>query len=305
MERLENKTAFAARSLARRLLSVAPGERIPTTSDIAADLGVGFGTVEKAFIALRDGNVVKTRARGQMGTFLLERDLPRQWGAAGLGPAVGLLPIPNSMLFVGLATGLTAWLEKTRVPFTLNFKNGGRARLAALVNGRADFIVVSKQTAELICADDQTINTAFELSEQTYYAGHHILKRTDLAKPREDWLIGVDPTSFDHIAFCKDLFPGAATREVRYVNLPYAIAKGDIDASAVHSRSLAPLEVAQFLSIEPTERWEAAFRNKSAAVVLCRADNLPLRAVFAEADDPLLVQQIQKSVLNGEREPEY
>ena len=54
-----------------------------------------------------------------------------------------------------------------------------------------------------------------------------------------------------------------------------------------------------------TERWEAAFRNKSAAVVLCRADNLPLRAVFAEADDPLLVQQIQKSVLNGEREPEY
>ena len=189
MQHVENRAAFVTRHLARRLLSIFPGERIPTTSDIAGELGVGFGTVEKAIVALRDGKVIKTRARGQMGTFLLERDLPRQWVVAGLGAAVGLLPIPNSMLFVGLATGITKWFETTGVPFTLNFKNGGRSRVSALVDGRADFVVVSGRTAELVCAQYDTLLAAFSLPERSYYAGHHIISRADLAKQREDWVI--------------------------------------------------------------------------------------------------------------------
>lgn len=305
MEYLENRTAFVTRHLARRLLSVSPGERIPTTSDIAGELGVGFGTVEKAFVALRDGKVIKTRARGQMGTFLLERDLPRQWTVAGLGAAVGLLPIPNSMLFVGLATGITKWLETTGIPFMLNFKNGGRSRVAALVDGRADFAMVSGRTAELVCAEYDVLCAAFSLPERTYYAGHHIISRPDLDKPRQDWVIGVDPTSYDHISFCEALFPGSVKREVRYVNLPYAVMKGEIDATSVHSRSLLPLEVASQLQINPAEHWDGSSPNASATVVLCRKDNAPLRAVLAEAQDPVLIHHVQQAVMNGEHEPEY
>lgn len=305
MQHVENRATFVTRHLARRLLSIFPGERIPTTSDIAGELGVGFGTVEKAIVALRDGKVIKTRARGQMGTFLLERDLPRQWVVAGLGAAVGLLPIPNSMLFVGLATGITKWFETTGVPFTLNFKNGGRSRVSALVDGRADFVVVSGRTAELVCAQYDTLLAAFSLPERSYYAGHHIISRADLAKQREDWVIGIDPTSYDHVSFCEALFPGSVKREVRYVNLPYAIMKGEIDATAVHSRSLLPLEVTSHLHVNPAEHWDDLSPDASATVVLCRRDNAPLRAVFAEAQDPVLIHHVQKAVLNGEHEPEY
>ena len=305
MERIENKAAYVTRSLARRLLSVEPGDRIPTTSDIAAELGVGFGTVEKAILALRDGDIIKTRARGQMGTFLLERDLQRQWTVAGLGSVVGLLPMPNSMLFVALATGMTAWLERTGVPFTLNFKNGGHVRIAALLDGRADFVVVSKKTAAFVCEAEPSLAIAFNLADETYYAGHHIMTRADLDKPRDQWVIGVDPTSYDHVAFCEALFPDAARKEVRYVNLPYAIAKGEIDASTVHSRALVPLEAAQSLLVEPTLQWDARFHDASAAAVVYRRDNEPIRAVFSEAEDPQVIQEIQRLVLNGEREPEY
>jgi len=305
MEQLENRTAFVTRHLALRLLSIYPGERIPTTSDIASELGVGFGTVEKAIVALRDGKVIKTRARGQMGTFLLERDLPRQWTVAGLGAALGLLPIPNSMLFVGLATGITAWLEDTGVPFTLNFKNGGLIRVAALVDGRADFAVVSRQTADVALAEFSDLTEAIALPEKSYYAGHHIVSRLHPEKPRADWVIGVDPTSFDHASFCAALFPGLATRNVRYVSLPYAIAKGDVDATAVHSLSLVPLEVAQSLSIAPAEQWDEALRKASSAVILYRQDNAPLRAVFAEARDPVQIHEIQQAVIRGDHEPEY
>jgi len=305
MQQFENRAAYVTRHLAHRLLSVAPGERIPTTSDIAGELGVGFGTVEKAIVALRDNKIIKTRARGQMGTFLLERDLPRQWTAAGLGAAIGLLPIPNSMLFVGLATGLTTWLETTSIPFILNFKNGGRSRISALMDGSADFAVVSKHTANLVCQVNAELIEILALSERTYYAGNHIVTRSGFTKPRDQWVIGIDPTSYDHVSFCETLFPGSVKREIRYVNLPYAIVKGEIDATAIHSRSLVPLEVAGSLSVSPVEDWDEMFRIASMSVVLCRRDNAPLRAVFAEAQDPRFIEQIQKAVINGEHEPEY
>ena len=57
--------------------------------------------------------------------------------------------------------------------------------------------------------------------------------------------------------------------------------------------------------MDPVERWDETLGHASATVVLCRWDNLPLRSVFAEAQDPLLIRDIQKLVISGEREPEY
>lgn len=305
MDRIENRHAYVTRHLARQLMSVRIGERIPTTSETAADLGVGFGTVEKSLTALKEADVIKTRARGQMGTFLLEKDFPKLWTATGNGAVVGLLPIPNSMLFSGLATGLTSWLETASVPFSLNFKNGARSRLSALRGGRADFIMVSKRSALLICDENPDIVSAFELDDLSYYDGHQIVKHPNLTKPREEWIIGVDPTSFDHIDFCKKLFPQSKMVDIRYVNLPYAIARGEIDASAVHSRSFVPVEAVSSLVVEPVEDWRQNFHDASAAVALCMHDNIALRSVFAEAENPLLIREAQRSVINGEREPEY
>ena len=305
MEKLESRAASVTRHLANRLLATAPGERMPTTSEIASELGVGFGTVEKAVAALRDSKIITTRARGQMGTFLLGRDLPRQWSAAGHGAAVGLLPMPNSMHFIGLATGVTAWFELTKIPFTLNFKNGAEARLASLKEGRADFIAVSARAARDICARDDGVVSVTELPEYSYYGGHHVVFRSGLEKPREEWIIGVDPTSYDHVEFCNALFPDSRLQEVRYVYLPYAIASGQIDASPIHSRYAVPLEIAQSLSIEKSTRWDEHFAAGSGAVILCRRDNAPIRTVFAEALDTALIGKIQQSVIVGEREPAY
>ncbi len=305
LEKLESKVATVTRHIAHLLLAIAPGERMPTTSQIASELGVGFGTVEKAVAALRDNRVITTRARGQMGTFLLGRDLPRQWSAAGHGAATGLLPMPNSMHFIGLATGITAWFEQAKIPFTLNFKNGSVARLAGLKAGRADFIAVSKLTAERICAQDDNIVAVVELPERSYYGGHHIVFRSGLDKPRQQWIIGVDPTSLDHVAFCDALFPDSSKQEVRYVHLPYAIASGQVDASPIHSRYAVTLEIAQSLSIDQSEHWDDQFTTGSAAVILCRRDNVPTRTIFTEAPDTGVISKIQKSVIEGEHEPAY
>jgi hypothetical protein len=293
------------RFLAERLLEVELGARIPRTVDIASELSVGFGTVEKALTVLRDEKVIKTRSRGQKGTFLVERDLSRQWKAAGLGTVIGLLPLPNAMPFIGLATGVTAWFEATGIPFAINFKNGVQSRLAALTEGRADLVAMSKRSAETACAREETVVTVMELPPSSYYVGHEIIYRRGCRKDRSSWRIGVDRTSYDHVEVCEAVFPRSPRQELRYVHLPYAIAKGEIDASVVHSRSLVPMEVAALLEAEPAQLPGALAEATSTAVLLARRDNRALRVIVERLGGAAEIHSTQRAVMNRQREPEF
>ncbi len=261
--------------------------------------------MEKAITALKEAGAIATRARGQKGTFLLDRNLALLWEAAGLGSAIGLMPLPNSLHFVGLATGVTEWFDRTKIPFTLNFKNGAKARLAMLLDGKADFIVVSRRAADLIRTDVEGIVSIASLADGSYYGGHHVLRGAGVTAPREDWVIGVDPSSFDHVDLCARLFPGSPMRHVRYVNLPYAVANGEIDATTIHSRSLMPLEIAQALVLDRISPEEPALMCGSGAVILCCAENAPLRTAFAETGRLEIIGDVQDAVVSGEREPAY
>ncbi len=305
MDSVASKASSVTRYIAERLLEIEPGQRIPKTSDIANELAVGFGTVERAFTALRDEGVITTRARGQMGTFLVDRDLRRQWKAAGLGTVIGLLPLPNAMPFIGLATGVTAWFESTGVPFAINFKNGAESRLTALAEGRADIVALCKQSAETVCRRNEAFAPVMELPPSSYYVGHEIVYRRDCTKDRANWRIGVDSTSFDHVEFCEAVFPGSPRREVRYVNLPYAIAKGEVDASVLHSRSLVPMEFATVLEVEPVRLSSAVFQTASICVFLARKDNAALRAIFEQIGDAAAIHDVQQAVMSRQREPEF
>lgn len=305
MEELESKASSVGRHLAGRLLDVDLGGRIPTTADIADELSVGFGTVEKALSALRNQNIIKLRSRGQMGTFLLERDLPRQWQAAGYGTVIGLLPLPNALPFVGIATGVTAWFEATGIPFAINFRNGATTRLTALKERRADLVAMSKHSATHVCAEDPSLVTVMELPPGSYYVGHDIVFRRKAGSDRSAWRIGVDPTSLDHVKICEALFPGAEQRDVRYVNLPYAIAKGDVDASVLHSRALIPLECAADIEAEPAEATGPLFDIASVAVLVARRDNSGLRALFRQLGGAETIHATQMAVINRQREPEF
>lgn len=75
-------------SRAIRAGELAPGDRLPTVREVAADLGVSPATVSAAWQALRRTGVVVSR--GRAGTFVLDSPLPwlspRQRGLVGAGP---------------------------------------------------------------------------------------------------------------------------------------------------------------------------------------------------------------------------
>jgi GntR family transcriptional regulator len=55
--------------------TLAPGDRLPTVRQLAADLGVAPGTVQRAYRALEQASMVETR--GRHGTMVSERQRPR------------------------------------------------------------------------------------------------------------------------------------------------------------------------------------------------------------------------------------
>jgi DNA-binding transcriptional regulator YhcF (GntR family) len=76
------------------------GDQMPTTQDFAKMVDVGFGTVEKAVTFLKVSKAIETRARGQMGTFLISKDVQALWRIGNLGTLIGLLPLPHGITFM-------------------------------------------------------------------------------------------------------------------------------------------------------------------------------------------------------------
>jgi hypothetical protein len=201
---------------------------------------------------------------------------------------------------------VTASLEKSGVPFSLNFKNGAQSRLSALGKKRADFIVLSKRSAEMACQSDDSLEPLFELPQGSYYSGHEIVVRSGLKTPRSEWVIGVDSTSFDHAALCDEVFPDSPRKEVHYLNLPYAIDDGRIDASLLHSRSLVPIDLAGRLGSEPLSETDAVLTEASSAVFLTRNDHVAVQTLFAETKGAAeMIYAIQDAVIHREMIPEY
>jgi hypothetical protein len=240
-----------------------------------------------------------------MGTFLEERNLPDLWNLSGLGTVIGLHPLPNATTFMGLATGTTQWFEQTGIPYSITFKNGAHARLQALLEKRADFIVLSRRSADLVRLKHPDTHVLAELPEWSYYSGHEVVFRRDSNTPRDDWTIGVDSSSYDHVALCEEIFPNCSRREVHYVNLPYAIAKGEIDATLLLAKSLVPMDLAQTLETEPVSSSDSVLRTASAAVFLCHGDSMELASVFKNTGNTDLIHEVQNAVIEGTREPEY
>ncbi|CAM3981517.1 hypothetical protein L1N85_05220 [Paenibacillus alkaliterrae] len=281
------------------------GTKIPTTPNLASMFSVGFGTVDKAMNVLKETGAIKLQSKGQLGTLLLEKDMSALWAIMEQGSLVGSSPLPNTIEFEGLASGLIEMFIEQGITCSLTFKNGATIRVKQLLSGQCDFVIMSHLSAVQACAEHPHLRIVSMLDNNSYYIDLIILRRKDVISDMTEWRIGLDPTSYDHIALSDEIFSCNEKTNVHYGNIPYLIADGVIDAAVWHSTQLVPAALIDVLAVQQVETPRAESEKNMAAAFVVDGAKEEIIALFEDLCDAGRIRNIQQEVITRKRSPAY
>lgn len=306
MKKLNSKISDLTKKIAKELLKCKIGMKIPTTPELAHKFSVGFGTIDKAMTALKEMDAIKVQPKGQMGTYLLEKNSAALWSIMDSGPIIGSLPLPNTLEFQGLASGLKESLREEKVDCSFSIKNGATLRINELLNHQCDFVLLSNQAAVRVCEKHKNLKIIGLLDDKSYYGDIIVLCRKDASREVKDWRIGMDETSLDHIAFTDDLFEKNTKVNVMYMHIPYLIADGVIDAAVWHSSQLVPTKLIETLTFRAVD-YEATelCMDSMAGAIVANTDHEEMFSLLTELCDIDRILEIQKEVIARKRIPNY
>ncbi len=293
--------------IAQGLLSARPGDRLLPVGEYAERLGVGRGTVQTALALLKEHGAIRLVARGHMGTFIDAVDPAALWELTGLGSVTGVMPLPYSMRYRGLVTGLYRAFHAANVPLVMAHMRGARRRLEALNSGRYEFALVSRYAYEVARQEYDFVSLALELGSQTSVREHVLLLRDARADRIVDGMrVGTDPASIDITLLTRRECGDAKVTlvELPYTQFPGQIQKGVIDAAVWDADEGLP-EGGSGMRVVPLRNGAAGERpDTGEAVLVVHRDNEVVRSILHDKIDPALVRATQERVLAGEELPE-
>jgi hypothetical protein len=294
------RAGVVSQELARRFITLEPGDRLPTIAELAAELKTGISTVQRGLALLTEAGLIELDPRGKRGTFLRDLDHPGLWRASQPHLLLGLMPLPYTRRYEGLATGLRADLERLAVPFSLAFVSGARVRLDAALAGQ-QFAVVSRLAAERAQEEGLEIEIGVDFGSGSYVEGHALVWRSR-RRPRRP-RVGIDFQSYDQRALAEFEFGERAS----YVDTPYLqvverlrMKEFDVTVWAVDALKALPE------GLEVSELGSAAELDgaNTAAVVATRRQSA-LAELLRRGLDGARILEVQRSVLAGEAVPRY
>jgi DNA-binding transcriptional ArsR family regulator len=296
------RAGHVSTEIAGRLIASEPGDRLPTVSQLAAELGTGVSTVQRALAILTQAGLVELDPRGKRGTYLRAIDRPGLWRAARQTVMIGLMPLPYTRRYEGLATGLRAELERLDVPFSLAFMSGAKSRLDAIGAGQ-QFAVISRLAAEQATDEGRPVTVCADFGPGTYVGGHALVwagKRRKRA-PR----VGIDLQSYDQRELARREFGDDA----EYVDVPYLqvlehLRAGHFDVTVWAQDALTDVHDLLVTELTSPAAKAGLGRNTSATLVTAQGEatmSTLLRRELSVAS----VREIQEQVLAGTRVPRY
>lgn len=297
-----SKTDDAVQALARATLAIPVGGRVPTTLELARDANTGNGTIQMALRQLEDSGAVTISSHGSFGRRVVSRNLAALWAASGRGAFTGVMPLPDTREFAGLATALTEAAERRGVPLQLLFRQGSKVRLQFVDSGRVDFTLVSADVAH----SQQMPTSSLTLGPNTYYRKDSVVVITRRGEARgTPPRVPVDYKSADHVNLSSREFPDAEYIDTPYPFIPELIVGGSFDAGVWHQSNSSPLLVAAGISVHPLLNPGAASGALDRAALVWRSADAAVGGFIAEFFDPSLLERIQREVMDGVRIPQF
>jgi YhfZ C-terminal domain/Helix-turn-helix domain len=309
MSSLLEKTGLICREIARDLIPLDVGRKVKTTSEYARLLRAGQGTVQKAFKRLEEMQAMVLESRGHLGTYLAAKDLGRLWAVSGLGIVTGVMPLPDSREYEGIATALAHLFDVANIPLNLLHLNGARRRIEHLKSG-ADFVVLSRFSAERALAEDPTLRVFLSSVPGSFYDSNSLRVMVEAdATDRKGGIrrVGIDETSWDHAAVTRLEFEDAPVEFIQspYHMIPDLILGRAIDAAVWRTTTRRVQAASEALSFRRLRSEDArrVSEAQSRLALVGTEENGITKSLFSEIVDERRMLEIRNEVIAGERLP--
>lgn len=303
--KLMQKLGIAITSLAVEFLPLNKGDRIKTVAELAESYETARGTIQSAIKFLKEQDAVTLESRGHLGTFIKEIDYIKLLELTGIKSLVGVMPLPYSKRYEGLATGICKCLNDSGVNTNLAFMRGSNHRLKALEDGRYDFAVTSRLTADFYLENKKNIQIVKTFGNFSYVNEHIIVVSKDFnGEFTKGTRVGIDISSIDQSILTKTYFEDL---EVQYVTLNYsqfitAIKEGKIDVAIWNLDDLQDRQ--DDIKFIPLDREKKNIKDTE-AVIIANKNNLIVPALFSRVLDVKDVKEYQRLVMEKKIMPQY
>ena len=300
-------------NISRDLLVAEPGQRLNTIEHYIKKFHVSRGTIQMAMQYLIEKGCISTQFCGHLGTFLLTKNMDKLWEFAGIGNLTGAMPIPLDKMSSGLATGVCDCMRAKRIPFNCIFIHGSNARVKSLLQGKCDFVVVTRLAHEVLKKTHNNIKLIINLTDCRYTTKYALLfKDPGKSKIENGMTVAIDPTSIDQSYLtklaCKKRKSIQFIQTPSFLNTRLSVAKGEADVSVViysAAQSLGTKFQAQIKEIQLSEYNNDDLELLRTPVILVLKDNYGLDALLKQTLDAGVIFNSQKAVMAGTILPNY
>ncbi|ALX47823.1 GntR family transcriptional regulator YhfZ [Lentibacillus amyloliquefaciens] len=305
-ENLYSKNGLAAKEIAKMLIPIEKGNRIPRIDDFAQKLSLGRGTVQGGLNVLENMHAVEIESRGHLGSYLINKDEYLLKEVAGVNSYLGAMPLPYSKLYEGLATGLIEVSDKKLNRINLAYMRGAKKRIEALKARRCDFVVMSGLAAEDEMKEDNTLQIIQSFGPFTYVSSHKVfLANSKNDRIKDGMRVGIDYTSTDQskltLLECKG--KNVEFIPVNYMQLFEQLLNGSIDAAVWNSDEIKAAEKLKRIDFH-SEQANLLSEKASTSVILMEKEREDIGEYLTELDTRR-VTEIQKMVLDNKKLPHY
>ena len=275
--------------------------RIRAVKQYAEEYGVGTGTVQGAFQALKSAGAIELNACGASGTFMTNVNRRRLFDACGYGELICLMPLDANLPMRALATGIYKAVSDQKLPIHILFARGSRNRLKMVKREKADFTVMSRHAYEAaVRLGEETVEVVG--SAGVYPGKMGYITRRGTALSRADTPVAFDRYSYDQLALHTDLHLLRHTRQ-DWLNVQLAdqVRSGEVRAALGRF-----FDEEEDLCFHPLEGVSPETQRKlSDAVLVARKGEDSLVQLLKRTATYEKVSAIQNEVITGKRMVEY
>ncbi|MCW6075111.1 hypothetical protein LAV44_07200 [Clostridium sporogenes] len=303
--KLMQKNGLMAMTLAKEFLPMEEGDRILTVAQISEKYKTARGTIQAALKFLQEYGAIVLEPRGHLGTFINKISYEKLLEISDIKTIVGVMPLPYSKGYEGLATGLYNTLSATSFNISLAYMRGANNRVQALKEERYDFVVMSKLAAEYYINNGEDIEIVLGFDPHSYVNEHIVIFKNKEDKEIKDGMnVGIDYSSIDHEILSLYQCEG---KNVNYVSMIYSqilnkILSGEIDAAIWNKDDIKDNDKKfNYYSIR-NEKFNYA---DTEAVIVVNKNNEYLTKLLKKFLDKDQILDIQKKVVNEEIIPNY